>query len=97
MIEENVQNERALDMMDTHKTKAKTTVEGLGKIENIYCLVKIGANICGFIRAFFDIESGTRPVIYELCIQIMDCITQQDLPVGIAPMRSICSTFHIYF
>ncbi len=78
MFEENVQNERALDMTDTHKTKAKTTVEGLGKIENIYCIVKIAANICGFICAFFDIESSTCPVIYELCIQIMDCITQQD-------------------
>ncbi len=78
MIEENVQNERALDMTDTHNTKAKTTVEGLGKIKNIYCIVKIAANICGFIRAYFDIESGTCPVIYELCIQIMDCISQQD-------------------
>jgi hypothetical protein len=78
MIEENVQNERALDMTDNHKTKAKMTVEGLGKIKNIYCIVKIAANICGFIRAFFDIESGTCPVIYKLCIQIMDCITQQD-------------------
>ncbi len=76
MIEEIVQNERALDMTDTHKTKAKKTVEGLGKIENIYCIVKIAANICSFIRAFFDTESGTCPVIYELCIQIMDCITQ---------------------
>jgi hypothetical protein len=78
MFKENVQNERALDMTDTHKTKAKTTIEGLGKIKNIYCILKIAANICGFIRAFFDIESGTRPVIYKLCIQIMDCITQQD-------------------
>jgi hypothetical protein len=50
----------------------------LEKIKNIYCIVKIAANICGFIRAFFDIESGTRPVINKLCIQIMDCITQQD-------------------
>jgi hypothetical protein len=78
MIDENVQNERALDMTDTHKTKAKTTVEGLGKIKNIYCIVKIATNICSFIRAFFDIESSTRPIIYKLCIQIMDCITQQD-------------------
>jgi hypothetical protein len=31
MIEENIQNEQSLDMSDTHKTKAKTTVEGLGK------------------------------------------------------------------
>jgi hypothetical protein len=78
MIEENIQNERALNMTDTHKTKAKTTVERLGKIENIYCIMKIAANICSFIHAFFDIESGTCPVIYKLCIQIMDCITQQD-------------------
>ncbi len=69
---------KALDMSDTHKTKSKTKVEGLGKIENIYCIVKIAANICGFIRAFFDVENGTRPFIYEVCIQVMDCITQQD-------------------
>jgi hypothetical protein len=79
MLEENIQNEKDLDMSDTHKTKAKTTVEGLGKIENVHCIVRIAANICGFIRAFFDVEKGTWPLIYELCIQIMDCITQQDL------------------
>ncbi len=78
MLEENIQNEKDLDMSDTHKTKAKTTIKGLGKIENIHCIVRIAANICGFICAFFDIEKGTRPLIYELCIQIMDCITQQD-------------------
>jgi hypothetical protein len=78
MLEENIQNKKDLDMSDTHKTKAKTTVEGLGKIENIHCIVRIAANICGFIRAFFDVEKGTLPLIYELCIQIMDCITQQD-------------------
>jgi hypothetical protein len=61
MIKENIQNERALDMSDAHKTKAETTIEGLGKIENIYCIVKIAANICGFIHAFFDIEKRYSP------------------------------------
>jgi hypothetical protein len=97
MFEENILNKRALDMTDTHKTKAKMTVEGLGKIKNIYCIVKIVANICGFICAFFDIESGTCPVIYKLCIQIMDCITQQDFTHWNSAIKSICPTFHIYF
>jgi hypothetical protein len=55
MLEEYIQNEKDLDMSDTHKTKAKTTVKGLGKTENIHCIVRIAANICGFIHAFFDV------------------------------------------
>jgi hypothetical protein len=97
MLEENIQNEKDHGMSDTHKTKAKNTLKGLGKIENIHCIVRIAANICGFIHAFFDVEKGTRPLIYELCIQIMDCITQQDLPAGIMQTRSKCPNSHIIF
>jgi hypothetical protein len=98
MLEENIQNEKDLDMSDTHKTKAKITVKGLGKIENIHCIVRIAANICGFIRAFFDVEKGTRPLIYELCILIMDCITpNRILPAGIMQTRSECPTSILFF
>jgi hypothetical protein len=62
--EENARNEWALDMSEAHRTKAKTTIEGIGKIESMQCIVRIAANVCGFIRAFFDIEKGPKPFVY---------------------------------
>ena len=74
--EENAHNEWALDMSEAHRTKAKTTIEGLGKNESMQCIVRIAANVCGFIRAFFDVEKGPKPFVYQLCIKTIDCITQ---------------------
>ena len=76
--EENARNEWALEMSEAHRTKAKTTIEGLGKIESMQCIVRIAANVCGFVRAFFDVEKGMQPFIYQLCINTIDCITQQE-------------------
>ena len=76
--EENARNEWALEMSEAHRTKAKTTIEGLGKIESMQCIVRIAANVCGFVRAFFDVEKGMQPFIYQLCIKTIDCITQQE-------------------
>ena len=36
--EENARNEWALDMSEAHRTKAKTTIEGLDKIESMQCI-----------------------------------------------------------
>jgi hypothetical protein len=52
---ENACNEWALDMSEAHQTKAKTTIEGLGKIESMQCTIRIAANVCGFFHAFFDV------------------------------------------
>jgi hypothetical protein len=39
--EENARNEWALDMSEAHQTKVKTTIEGLGKIESMQCIIRI--------------------------------------------------------
>ena len=76
--EETEKNEKIYDFSESHKTKAKATVEGLGRVKGIDCIVKICANICGFIRSFFDVESGQRPLIYDMCVNTIDCITHQE-------------------
>ncbi len=75
---ENALNEWALEMSEAQCTKAKTTIEGLGKIELMQCIVRIAVNVCGFVRAFFDVEKGMQPFIYQLCNKTIDCITQQE-------------------
>ena len=62
--EENARNEWALGMSKAHHTKAKTTIKGLSKIESMQCIVRIAANLCGFVRAFFDVKKGMQPFIY---------------------------------
>ncbi len=80
LIKENERTKRSFDFSDSHKTKAKTTIESLGRIDNIDCIVKICANIYGFIHSFFHVKKGKHPLIYKLCIKMIDCITHQELP-----------------
>jgi len=48
-------NEREFDFVESHRKAIKTTIEGLGKIQNMECIVKICANICCVTTAIFDI------------------------------------------
>ena len=90
--EENAHNEWVLDMSKAHQTKAKTTIEGLGKIKSMQCIIRIAANSCGFICAFFNVKKGEQPFIYPVCIKTIDCITQQTSLAGITPTRVACLT-----
>ncbi len=72
-------NKRALDMSEAHWTKTKTTIEGLGMIESMQCIVRIAANVCSFVCTFFDVEKGPKPFTYQLYIKTIDCITQKGL------------------
>ena len=65
-------------MSKAHQTKANTTTKGLAKVEYMQCIVRIVANVCDFICAFFYVEKGARPFIYQVCIKTINCIIQQD-------------------
>ncbi len=59
--EQQAKNEREFDFVETHSKLLKTTIEGLGMISKMECVVKINANICCVITVFFDIN-GSNPV-----------------------------------
>jgi hypothetical protein len=44
--EQVARNEREFDFVESHRKAIKATIEGLGKIQNMECIVKICANIC---------------------------------------------------
>jgi hypothetical protein len=53
----------------------KSTIEGLGQITTMDCIVKICTNICCIITAFFDIRPGNPvPLLYAICIKTFECI-----------------------
>ncbi len=53
----------------------KTTIEGLGKIYSIDCIVKICANVCCVITALFDIRAGNPvPLLYSICIKTIEVV-----------------------
>ncbi len=53
----------------------KTTIKGLGMISRMECVIKICANVCCVITAFFDID-GSNPVslLYSVCIKTIDFV-----------------------
>ncbi len=58
--EQLAKNKLEFDFINVH-CKATTTIEGLGMITEMECIVKICANVCCVITALFDID-GNNPV-----------------------------------
>jgi hypothetical protein len=72
-------NERKFDFIETHCKALKTTIKGLGKITSMECIVKICANICCMITAFFDIRpSNPVPLLYSICIKTIKFVKNLD-------------------
>jgi hypothetical protein len=73
--EQVARNERAFDFVESHCKAIKSTIEGLGKIQNMECIVKICANICCVIIAIFDIRARNPiPLLYSVCIKTIEVI-----------------------
>jgi hypothetical protein len=77
--EQHAKNEREFDFVETHRKILKTTIEGLGMISGMECVVKICANVCCVVTAFFDID-GTNPVplLYSVCIKTIEFLKSLD-------------------
>jgi hypothetical protein len=68
-------NEHKIDYVKSHCKALKTTIEGLGKISSMDCIVKICANVCCGITALFDVQMGNPvPLLYSVCIKMIEVI-----------------------
>ena len=73
--EQVARNEREFDFVESHHKALKTTIEGLGKIHSMDCIVKICANVCCVITALFDIWAGNPvPLLYSVCIKTIEVV-----------------------
>ncbi len=72
-------NECKFDFIESHCKALKTTIEGLGKITSMVCIIKICANVCCVTMAFFDIRPGNPiPLLYSICIKTIEFIKNLD-------------------
>jgi hypothetical protein len=68
-------NKRKFDFIDMHHKVLKTTIEGLGMITGMECIIKICANVCCVVTALFDIDgSNPLPLLYRVCIKTIDFV-----------------------
>jgi hypothetical protein len=63
-------NEHKFDFVKAHCKLLKTTIEGLGMISGMECIVKICANICCIVAVFLNIDA-INPILfhYSVCIK----------------------------
>ncbi len=92
-------NEQEFDFINAHRKALKTTIEGLGKITSMDCIVKICANVCCVITALFDICPGNpAPLLYEICIKTIGFIKHLDFICWYEDVReSIPQLQYIFF
>jgi len=73
--EQIARNEREFDFVKSHSKALKTTIEGLGKIHSMDCIIKICANVYCVITALFDIRAGNPvPLLYSGCIKTIEVV-----------------------
>lgn len=79
MLEEEQRNERDFELIEGHRKQTKTTIAALGKVESMKDIGHIAANIAAVVRAYFDINNGATPIIYQLASKIIETINQKNL------------------
>jgi hypothetical protein len=96
--EQVARNEREFDFVETHRKALKTTIEGLGEIYSMDCIVKICANVCCVITALFDIRAGNPiPLLYSVCIKMIEMVKHPEFIKGIAKSTIRFRSCHIFF
>ena len=73
----NARNEEDNLVPDSHRTKGKTVIEGIGRVNLMSDVVKVCANFCAVMRAIVDIEQG-KPFLYSLMVKMILVIQHPD-------------------
>ncbi len=77
--EQHAKNGHEFNFVKTHRKLLKTSIKGLGMISGMECVVKICANVCCVVTAFFDIDgSNPVPLLYSVCIKMIDFVKSLD-------------------
>lgn len=76
-LEEEQRNERDFDFSEAHRKQMKTTITPLGKVESMKDIGHVAANLAATIRAFFDVDSGAVPILYQLAMKVIETINQK--------------------
>jgi hypothetical protein len=77
--EQIAKNKHEFNFIESQRKALKTTIEGLGKIASMECIVKICANVSCVITALFDIRPGNPiPLLYSICIKTIKFIKNLD-------------------
>jgi len=64
----NARNEEDNLVPESHHTKGKTVIKGIGRINSTADILKVCANFCAIMRAIVDIEQG-KPILYSMMVK----------------------------
>jgi len=70
----NARNEIEFKIHESQRTKINSTIEGIGRVNNIEVVVKVCANMCGIIWSIIDMQKGGYRLLHEFSIKIVLCI-----------------------
>ncbi len=78
-VEQLAKNKRGFDFIEMHCKVLKTTIEGLGMMTGMECIIKIYTNVCCIVTALFDIDgSNSVPLLCRVCIKTIDFVKSLD-------------------
>ena len=79
---------------DSHRTKGKTVIKGIGRVSSMSDAVKVCANFCAIMRAIIDIEQG-KPFLYSFMIKMTLVIQHPNFQDWCANNKE--SLMHLHF
>ncbi len=88
------QNEEDNLVPDSHCTKGKTVIEGIGRVSSMSDVVKVCANFCAIMCAIVDIEQR-KPFLYSFMIKMILVIQHPNFQCWSANNKE--SLMHLHF
>ena len=67
----NARNEIKFKVHESQRTKTNSTIEGIGRMNNIKDVVKVCANLCAIIRSMIDVQGGGYPLLHDFAVKII--------------------------
>ncbi len=74
LCDANAWNESKFKIHESQHSKAKSTIKGIGHVNDIEDVVKLCANLCAIQCAIVDVQGVGFPFLHEFSVKIILCI-----------------------
>jgi hypothetical protein len=93
----NDRNESEFKIHKSQRSKANSTIEGIGRVNDIEDLIKVCANLCAIQCKIADVQGGGFPFLHKFSIKIILCIHNPAFQQWYSKNNSKLSHLHFIF
>jgi hypothetical protein len=93
----NAPNETKFKIQESQHSKANSTIEGIGGVNDIEDVVKVCTNFCAIQHSIIDVQGGRFPFLHKFGVKVILCIHNPAFQRWYAKNASKLSHLHFIF